>query len=471
MIKDLFLYNSLTQKKEKFEPISPPKVGMYTCGPTVYDYTHIGHLRKYFGDDLLKRVLLLSGYSVKHVMNITDVGHLTSDADEGEDKLEKGALKQGKTVWEVAKFFESQFFDSTIALGITRPDVVCRATEHVEDQIELIKKLEQKGFAYKAEEAVYFDVSKFENYTQLSRQKLEEKIMGAREEVSVDHKKRNPGDFALWLFTKGKFANHTMKWESQWGEGFPGWHIECSAMSMKYLGESFDIHTGGIDHIPVHHTNEIAQSEAATGKQFVKYWIHHNFLKVDGQKMSKSIGNTFTINDLKGKGFDPLSLRYLFLTAHYRDQLNFTWESLTNAQNALNNLRNAVIRMTESREQERTKLSEEKLEKIDIFNERFRNALNDDLNTPQAIAVLWEMLKSNIPTTDKVDMVYSFDEVFALDLRNALSYKSKEVPEDVRVLMEQREAFRQTGNFEKADEIRKIIESKGYLVEDTKLHA
>lgn len=471
MIKPLVLYNSLSRRKEDFKPLDPSQVGLYTCGPTVYDYAHIGHMRKYVGDDILKRVLQMNAYTVKHVMNITDVGHLTSDADEGEDKLEKGARKAGKTVWEVARFFELQFFQSTDGMNIIRPDVVSRATEHIAEQITLAKRLEEKGFTYITEEAVYFDISKFSNYTQLSGQNLDQKKTGAREDVNVDPNKKHPADFALWLFTKGRFADHVMRWPSPWGEGFPGWHIECSAMSMKYLGETIDLHTGGIDHIPVHHTNEIAQSEAATGKKFVNYWLHYNFLQVDGQKMSKSLENIYTVEDIKTKGFDPIALRYLFLTAHYRDKLNFTWEALEGAQNALNNLRSSLSKMIEKNENERTKLSEEKLEKIDVYNERFRNALSDDLNTPQALAVLWEMLKSNIPTPDKVDMLYSFDEIFGLGLRNVKAESLKEIPQEILDLMKYRMELRSQGRFDEADKIRAEIEKRGYSVNDTKINA
>ncbi len=331
------LYNTLTRRVEDFKPLNPPHVGMYACGPTVYDYTHIGHLRKYVGDDILRRVLEANNYEVKHVMNITDVGHLVSDEDLGEDKMERGARESGRTVWEVAKFYEDYFWKSVRQVNVERPSVVCKATEHLKEQIKLIEKLEKNGFIYITEHAIYFDISKFPNYTKLSGQKLEEKETGARVDVFIDKQKKHPQDFALWFFIVGHFKDHSMKWSSPWGEGFPGWHIECSAMSMEYLGERFDIHTGGIDHIPVHHTNEIAQSEAASGKAFVKYWVHHNFLQVDGGKMSKSLKNFYKIDDVLGKEFDPLALRYLFLTAHFRDKLNFTWKSLQAAQNALNN--------------------------------------------------------------------------------------------------------------------------------------
>src|SRR3989344_797670 len=319
----LKLYNTLTKQEEEFKPINSSKVGMYTCGPTVYDYTHIGHLRKYIGDDILRRLLEVNGYEVKHIQNVTDVGHLTSDADEGDDKLEKGAKEKNMTVWELAKFFEDYFYKSLSEVNILRPHVVARATEHIGEQIKLIQKLEENGFIYQTDEAIYFDVSKFPGYTKLSGQKLEDKNVGSRAEVRVDSQKKNPQDFTLWFFTVGHFASHEMRWPSPWGEGFPGWHIECSAISMEFLGNTLDIHTGGVDHIPVHHTNEIAQSQGATGEQFVRFWVHHNFLQVDGEKMSKSKKNFYTVEDIKKKGFDPMALRYLMLTAHYRDKINF----------------------------------------------------------------------------------------------------------------------------------------------------
>jgi cysteinyl-tRNA synthetase len=272
------LYNSLSRSIEEFTPLHDNKVGMYACGPTVYDFQHIGNYRKYIGDDVLHRVLKANGYELKHVMNITDVGHLVSDEDTGEDKMEKGARQSGRTVWEVAQFYEEDFWQALDSLNVIRPDVVARATGHIGEQIKLIQKLEEKGYTYKTDQAIYFDISKFPEYTKLSHQKLDEKEAGAREDVVTDSDKKNPQDFALWFFTVGHFADHTMRWPSPWGEGFPGWHIECSAMSMAYLGNTLDIHTGGIEHIPVHHTNEIAQSEAATGEQFVRFWIHHNWL-------------------------------------------------------------------------------------------------------------------------------------------------------------------------------------------------
>jgi len=451
------LYNSLSRTIEEFIPLKPPKVGMYTCGMTVYDYAHIGHGRKYVGDDILRRTLTRFGFDVKHVQNVTDVGHLVSDADIGEDKLEKGAKKQGKTVWEVAERFTKHFYDSMDKLNILRPTVICKATDHIPEQIALVQTLMEKGFAYDTPEAVYFDVAKFPKYgTLFGNQELSEKKTAAREEVQTGEHKKNPADFALWFKRVGRFADHAMHWESPWGDGFPGWHIECSAMSMKYLGESFDIHTGGIDHIPVHHPNEIAQSEAATGKPFSKYWIHYAFLNVDGKKMSKSLGNYYTIEDIVKKGFDPLALRYFYLTAHYRKPLNFTWEALTAAQNALSELRSHASR---------TSLSNEKLEKIDVYRDKFDTALQNDLNTPQALAVVWEMMKSNIPARDKYDLLMDFDEVLGLHLGK--NFESKAIPEEIEKLITSREQLRKEKKFAEADAVRKQIELKGYRVEDS----
>lgn len=462
---DVFLTNSLTRRKEKFIPINPPNVGMYTCGMTVYDYAHIGHGRKYVTDDILKRVLTANGFRVKHVQNVTDVGHLVSDADEGEDKLEKGAVKQGKTVWEIAEFFTKHFYDSMDKLNIIRPDVICRATDHIQDQINLIQKLMEKGVAYDTPEAVYFDVTKFPKYGESFGQRLSDKKVAVREEVQKGDYKRNPADFALWFKRVGRFASHVMHWESPWGDGFPGWHIECSAMSMKYLGEQFDIHTGGEDHMSIHHPNEIAQSEAATGKSpFVRYWIHTAFLMVEGRKMSKSLGNFYTISDVEEKGFDPLSLRYLYLTSHYRDPLNFTWESLTAAQNALSKLRSQILYFKS--QVDRTVLSEEKEEKVEKFRNKFMEAVNDDLNTPQALAVTWEMLKSNIPSPDKYDLMMTFDEILGLNLSQVQSLRKAEIPENVKNLMAEREKLRLEGRFDEADKLRDEILKLGFEVQD-----
>ncbi|MCS7092183.1 MAG: cysteine--tRNA ligase, partial [Patescibacteria group bacterium] len=358
------------------------------------------------------------------------------------------------------------FYESMDKLNIIRPDVICRATEHIAEQIQLIQKLINKGFAYDTPEAVYFEADKFDRYGELFGQKLADKKT-ARSDVVKGKYQRSPYDFVLWVKRIGIHKDHIMHWDSPWGDGFPGWHIECSAMSMKYLGEQFDIHTGGEDHLSVHHPNEIAQSEAATGKSpFVKYWVHHAFLMVDGQKMSKSLGNLFTIDDVVNKGFEPLALRYLYLTAHYRDPLNFTWESLSSAQNALSNLRSQVF--AASSQNQRTVLSFEKDAKREDFARRFRDAINDDLAIPKALAVLWAVLKSNIPSEDKYDLTCEFDQVLGLGLSEIRAGIREEIPDEILELLEQRDKLRKSGNFSEADKIRQEIERKGYIVNDAK---
>ena len=440
-------------------PLEKGKVGMYTCGPTVYDYTHIGHLRKYINDDILKKALRANGYPVHHVMNITDVGHLTSDSDTGEDKMEKGASESGRTVWEVAKFYEDYFFKSVNTVNIERADIVCRATEHIGAQIKLIERLEKNGLVYVTSHAVYFDVTKFPKYGQLSGQKLSDKEVGARADVFVDKSKKHPADFALWFFTVGHFKDHTMRWSSPWGEGFPGWHIECSAMSMEYLGESFDVHTGGIDHIPVHHENEIAQSEGATGKQFVKYWVHHDFVNIDKEKMSKSKKNFLKVEEIEGKGYDPMALRYLYLTAHYRSEMAFSFESLDGAQAALNKLREEVRGWDAS---EVSKVS-------DVpkgFYGRFMDAVNEDLNIPRALAVVWEMVKSDISSAQKAADLLEMDKILGLELSKVIGQKI-EVPKEVQKLVDMREKARLAKDFTRSDELRLEIKKLGYDVLDS----
>lgn len=457
------LYNSLTKQIEAFEPLHPSNVGLYTCGMTVYDFAHIGHGRKYVGDDVLRRTLERFGYAVTHVQNVTDVGHLSSDADEGEDKMEKGAKKYGKTVWEVAQFYTDHFYSSMDALNILRPTVICRATEHISEQIALITALFEKGFAYDTPEAVYFDVTKFAGYeTLFGRQKLEEKKAAVREAVVEGEHKKHAPDFALWFKRIGRFADHAMHWDSPWGDGFPGWHIECSAMSMKYLGDQIDIHTGGIDHIPVHHPNEIAQSEGATGKPFVKYWVHYNFLRVDGKKMSKSLGNFYTVEDIIGWGIDPLALRYFYLTAQYRSELNFTRASLEAAASAHKELNKQAVALRVQANGRNT-LSREKLDKVDGYRKRFDDALANDMNTPQALAVVWEMIKSNIPGQDKYDLLLDFDEVLGLKLAEAQTAEVPADPEMGKML----DALRAAKKYDEADALRRDLIAQGYTVETT----
>lgn len=449
----LRIYNTLSRKIEEFKSIEPNRVGMYACGPTVYDYQHIGHMRRYVGDDILVRVLKYNGFEVKHVMNITDVGHLTSDADTGEDKMEKGAEEQNLSVWDLAKNYEKQFMDSMEALNIVRPSVVVRATEAIEDQIELVKIIEEKGFAYKISDGVYFDTSKFKEYGRLTGQNLEELKAGTRVDVK---EKKNPTDFALWKFSP-KGSKRQMEWISPWGKGFPGWHVECSAMSMKALGPTFDIHTGGIDHISIHHTNEIAQSEAASGKPFVNYWVHHAFLLVEGEKMSKSLGNYITVQDVVKKGFDPLALRYLYLQTHYKQETNFTWDALEASQNALERLRKEVS----SFDKPKVGCAE--------FEEKFEAAINNDLNMPEALAVAHELLKSDYPTHAKAESLFKFDEVLGLNLSSAQSSKKakdEQIPEEVQKLAKDRDELRKQRKFHLSDQLRNKILKMGYELHD-----
>jgi len=458
------LYNTASRKIEDFKPLNPPNVTFYACGPTVYDYTHIGHLRTYVNNDVLKRTLNFLGYKVKHVMNITDVGHLTGDSDEGEDKMEKGAGKKGTTVWELAKVYTDYFISSLDEMNIIRPDVFSNATQHIPEFIEMIKVLENKGFTYETDEAIYFDVSKFPNYGKLSGQKLEEKITAARKEIHVDAGKRNSADFVLWFKATGRFKNHIMRWPSAWGEGFPGWHIECSAMCMKYLGETVDIHAGAIDLIPVHHENEIAQSEAATGKPFVRYWFHNDFLLAGGQKMSKSLGNFYTIDDLKNSKIGPMALRLLFLQTHYRQIMNFTWESLSASGNAYSKLVNHICELKQKNSE--SNLKKEYGEEAKNYRQKFVDAISDDLQTPKAVAVLWEITKSNLPPDEKLRLILEIDEVLGLNLKNA-QFFAVEIPEEIKKLAEEREAARLAKDFQKSDELRKKIAEKGFSVKDT----
>ena len=456
---DIYLTNTLTRKKEKFTPSSPGSVGIYSCGPTVYWNQHIGHMYAYVQWDILVRLLRLQGNQVKWVMNLTDVGHMTSDEDLGEDKMEKGAKREGLTVWQIADKYINQFTESLELLNINKPDVLCRATDHITEQIELIKKIETNGFTYKTETGLVFDTSKFSDYAAFANLNLEDQKAGARTEV--DPEKKNPWDFLLWVTNQ---PNHVMQWDSPWGRGFPGWHIECTAMSIKYLGEKFDIHTGGKEHVPVHHTNEIAQGYGAFGHQTANYWLHNEWLFINGEKMSKSLGNNVLVTDLIEKGFDPLALRYLIMTSNYRTGINFTLESLEASQTALNKLKN-IIAATKSQDT-RTILSEEKEMQIEKFRDEFIGALADDLNVAKALAVLWSMLGSNIPSGDKYDLAMSFDEVLGLKLNES---KVAEIPDSVKKLIEERDRLRSEGKFADADRLRDEIVKAGFGVNDKPL--
>lgn len=469
------LYNTLTKQIEEIQPYLDKKIGLYACGPTVYDFTHLGHLRKYTLDDVLVRTLRHSGYTVTFVQNITDVGHLASDGDTGEDKLEKGAKKYGKSVWDVAKEFEDYFWKSMDTMNNTRPDVSCRATDHIESQLTMVVELEKKGFTYVIEnDGVYFDTSKLDDYGKLAQLNLEKLKAGSRVEMVAG--KRNPTDFALWKFERPG-EDRAMVWPSPWHQrSFPGWHIECSAMSIEYLGDQFEIHTGGIDHVPVHHTNEIAQAEAATGKKpFVKYWVHHNFLQVEGEKMSKSLGNFYTIDHIEKQHIHPMAFRLLLLTSHYRSEMNFTWENARGSQTSYIKLLKLMTQF--KNEQDRTVLSEDKLAKIDAYRSSFFAYMQNDLQTPQALAVLWEVTKSNIPGQDKYDLLLEFDEVLGLQLRNAEQLVATSsgqhaaeqliVPTEIQNLLTQRQQARDNKNWTETDRLRDELKKLGWEVKDT----
>lgn len=444
----LKLYNTLTRKKETFKPISKTQVTMYNCGPTVYWYQHIGNLKAYIFADILRRTLEFNGYKVKQVINVTDVGHLTSDADEGEDKMEKAAKREGKTAKEISHYYFNIFNEDLKKLNIEQPSVWSWATEHLKEQIELIKKLESKGFIYKTSDGIYFDTSKLENYGQLAKLNIEGLEAGKRIDMS---EKKNKTDFVLWKFSKPE-DKRQQEWESPWGVGFPGWHIECSAMSMKYLGETIDLHTGGVDHIPVHHTNEIAQSEAATGKKFVNYWMHENFLTFKGEKVSKSKGGLFSLSELEEKGYSPMAYRYYNFTAIYRKPMDFSLEILENAQNSYKKLKNIVKDLVDDK-----KLNEKYLEE-------FKQAMNDDLNTPKALAVLWELVRDE-KAAGKYQTIKKMDEVFGLKL---FEKEILDIPEEVKKLAEERWQAKKDKNFKLSDEIRKKILDMGFNVNDTK---
>lgn len=453
------LYNTLTRKVEEFKPLKPGEVGIYSCGPTVYWNQHIGHLYAYTQWDTLVRVFKYLGFKTKWVMNITDVGHLTSDEDVGEDKMEKGAKREGLSVWEIADKYINQFLESLELLNIQKPDVLCRATEHIQEQIDLIKRIEANGFTYKTKTGLVFDTSKFPDYAKFSRLNLEKQRAGAR--VEVDPEKKQPWDFLLWVTNQPK---HIMLWDSLWGKGFPGWHVECTAMSTKYLGEKFDIHTGGIEHIPVHHTNEIAQAYGAFGQQTANYWLHNGWLVLKNEKMSKSLGNMILVTDLLEKGFDPLALRYLILTSHYRQGLTFTWESLKSAEISLKKLRELVSSWRTS--QGRKTLTDEDLEKREKFKKDFLLAINQDLNIPQALAIVWQVAKSNLSDREKLDLILDFDQVLGLKL-SEIPITKFQIPKEINKLSEEREKLRKEGKWEEADEIRKEVEKAGFKIEDT----
>ena len=471
----LKLFNTLTRKKEIFKPLKDKIVKLYTCGPTVYDYAHIGNFRTFVCEDILRRVLEYNGYKVIHVMNITDVGHLVSDADTGEDKIQLSARKRRKTAWEIAEFFTRAFFEDAEKLNLLKAHFYPRATQHIKEMIEWIKKLEAKGFTYVISDGVYYDTSKFKAYGKLTGMSFEElnKKLKAGARVKFNPEKRNITDFALWKFSP-KDKKRDMEWDSPWGKGFPGWHIECSVMAVKYLGETIDIHAGGVDHIPIHHTNEIAQTEAVTGKQFVRYWFHCEHLIVEGRKMSKSLGNYYTLRDLLKLGWDWRSIRFLLFSAHYRQQLNFTFKSLESAKHSVETLRNFLINLKNVKKGKHSKKVTELIKKV---KKEFLEAINDDLNMPKALAAIFSFIreinkllkKQMISKKDAekiIKLMLDFDKVLGLKLEEFL--QPEEIPQEIKKLVEEREKARKKKDFEKADRIRERIREMGYVIEDTK---
>ncbi len=459
-MSQLFLYNTLSREKEKFKQIKAGQVGLYTCGPTVYNYAHLGNLRSYLFEDLLKRTLQYNGYQVNHVMNITDVGHLTGDMDMGEDKLEVGAKREGKSAWEIAEFYTQAFQNDLQKLNILEPNIWCKATDHIKEQIALIKKLEKKGYTYTTSDGVYFNTSKVKEYNKLSHLPLEELKEGARVEKNLE--KKNSTDFALWKFSP-KGEKRQMEWESPWGLGFPGWHIECSAMSLKYLKDQLDIHCGGIDHINIHHTNEIAQSEAATGQKFFNYWLHNAFLNiVGGKRMGKSEGNFLTLEkSLIEKGLNPLAYRFTSLQVHYRKPMEYSENSLQQANDGLMSLYNQIAFLG----QETGKINLE-------YKQKFLEAINDDLNAPQALAVLFSVLKSELSEADQLATILDFDQVLGLELAKSSQMirtivELKDLPQEIQSLIKQRMAARENKNWAESDQLRQEIEKLGYTLEDT----
>ena len=451
-----YFYNTLTKTKDEFKPLEGNEVRIYSCGPTVYKDATIGNMKSYIFMDTLRRVLKYNGYTLKHAMNITDVGHLVSDGDEGEDKMVKAAKEEKKTPLEIAAFYTERFLKDFDRLNIDRPEIICKATDHIKDMEEFVKKLLDNGYAYETSTAIYFDVSKLDKYGILSGIDLRNQKAGAR--VEVDEEKRNPYDFALWIKAP---ENHIMKWESPWGLCYPGWHIECSTMSNKYLGEVFDIHTGGIDLVPTHHENEIAQSKGAAGKIPARFWMHCEFLLINGGKMSKSLGNTYLVQDIIDKGYEALAYKMMCFTSHYRNKLNFTWEALESSQNALNRLREGYQKHSEG-----NKVIDESI--IENYKNRFLEAINDDLNMPVAMSVVWDVVKNPEKSKQFAKLLLEFDKVLGVDIEKGEDKKEIELPQEIKDLLEQRKQARENKDWALSDKIRDELKEKGYMVKDTK---
>ena len=454
---DIYFYNTLTRKKEKFIPIDTKEIKIYSCGPTVYKDATIGNLRTNIFQDILRRILRYNGYKIKHVMNITDVGHLVSDGDEGEDKMIKSAKEEHKTPLEIANHYTELFFKDLKALNIETPEVVCKATEHIKEMIEYVQKLIDNGYAYETSTAIYFDISKLDKYPILSNLNLEEQKAGAR--VEIDPEKRNPYDFALWIKAP---ENHLMKWDSPWGKSYPGWHIECSAMGKKYLGEQFDIHTGGIDLIPTHHENEIAQSKGACGKIPANYWLHGEYLLIDGGKMSKSLGNVYLLKDIINKGYDPLVYRLFTYSGHYRNKLNFTWDGIESTSKSLERLKNGY----QVHKNGTDILDENDKKQLSRIEEEFHKAINDDMNMPLAMSFVWETIRYPKKSTEIANLLLKFDTVLGLKIDEPIQKQEQEMPQDVLEMIEERKIARQNKDWAKADGLREKIRNMGYEVRD-----
>ncbi len=448
------MYNTLTHQKDEFKPINESEVRIYTCGPTVYNYAHIGNLRAYIFMDTLRRTLKYNGYELKHVMNITDVGHLESDADEGEDKMLKASKREKKDPYEIAEYYTKCFIRDLDRLNIDKPEVICKATDNIKEMISYVEEILKNGYAYETSKGIYFDISKLDKYPELSNRNIEDQIAGAR--VDVDPEKRNPYDFALFIKAP---KEHIMKWETPWGLCYPGWHIECSAMSRKYLGEIFDIHTGGVDHIPTHHENEIAQCKGATGKIPAHYWMHCEFITVDNGKMSKSLGNTYTLDDLEKRNISPLDYKMFCYSSHYRNKLNFTFENVEGAKIALNRLKEGFQRHLNG---------EEKANPLEIldYKNKFLDAINDDLNIPMAMGIVWEVIKNPVKSKEYAELLLEFDQVLGLEIDKI--NKNIELPQEIIDLINLRKEARNNKNWAESDKLRDEIISKGYTVKDTK---
>ena len=452
---DIYFYNTLTKEKEKFKPIDENQVKIYSCGPTVYKDATIGNMRTSIFQDVLRRVLKYNGYSLKHAMNITDVGHLVSDGDEGEDKMLKSAREEKKSPMEIAKHYTELFFKDLEALNIETPEIICKATDHIPEMLEYVEKLVENGYAYETSTAIYFDISKLDKYPILSNLKLEDQKAGAR--IDVDTEKRNHYDFALWIKAP---ENHLMKWDSPWGPSYPGWHIECSAMGQKYLGEQFDIHTGGIDLIPTHHENEIAQSKGKCGKIPARYWMHGEYLLINGGKMSKSLGNVYLVKDIIEKGYNPLVYRLFAYSSHYRNKLNFTWDAMEATSKSLERLKNGYqIHLNGT-----DKIDDKTVKELE---NKFHLAINDDLNMPVAMGVVWDVVKQEKKSPKFAKLLEKFDIVLGLKITEK-SEQNENLPQEILDLIEQRKQARENKDWAKSDELRDLIQNKGYEIKDTK---